>query len=250
MSAHVLQQKTGGAVQSQQAGNDGRGDGQAQNGQSFHAEYTVDAVEDGQSGQSVKSSLVSHVFRPRGIFGRNRHNAHGRQQDVDKPAREHGGNDDGEQLPGRKIKIIAGMRNGLKTEKHPGSQHAHGQDLRDGGCIRLEQGIKNFCTGLLKERRKQNHHSEQENYCQNGVQMFIQAAAVADEQTKEEENCPGGGNLAKINIKIGDGVKIAPFKNIAQKVAGQKHIGGGVGPENRHIGDEQNPRRQKSMVAA
>ena len=80
--------------------------------------------------------------------------------------------------------------------------------------------------------------------------MLFERAAVAGEQAKENEYSPGDGYLAKVNIEIRNGIKITPGEKISQQEAGQQYIGGGIGPENGKIGNEQNPGGQKSVVAA
>ena len=80
--------------------------------------------------------------------------------------------------------------------------------------------------------------------------MLLEDAAIAGEQAKEDKYCPGYGYLPEVDVKIGKGVEITPFKNIAQQETRQQHGGRGIGPENGQIGNEQNPCRQKGMVAA
>ena len=145
-------------------------------------------------------------------------------------------------------KIITGMGDGFKAEEHPWCQHYHRKDLHDRRGVELEGGRKALCAGFFKQRGKQQHHGEEENYGKEGVQVFFETAAVSGEQAKSHDDQPGGGNLTEVDIKVGDGVEIPPRENIAEQEPGQQDIGRGIGPEDGKIGDNEYPGSQKSVV--
>ena len=96
---------------------------------------------------------------------------------------------------------------------------------------------------------KEQEEAKQQNQRQQGIERAFGLPAVSGKQSEDEEYGKGGQHLTAVDIKACHlVVEQPPYQGIAENIADKYRHGGGVGPDNGQIRDNECPARQESMV--
>ena len=97
---------------------------------------------------------------------------------------------------------------------------------------------------------EEGDYAKEHDERQHGIDGALGLAGIGGKDAKADDERPRGQYLAAVNIKAGYLIVEAPLQNTAEQEKHQHHHGGGVGPHDGQVGDDERPRCQKGMVVS
>ena len=149
------------------------------------------------------------------------------------------------------ILCLAGrMGDGFKPHIGPGGQAEDSEGSAQGRLLRgkgRDKGLCQICAGRGKDEADDDAGKEQHGH--DDLRPFRGFAPQAD-QRGEDQGTHCQDHFAHVNMITGDLVMKAELENIAQEGAGDEGQGGGIGPDDGHIGQDEEPGAEEAVIVA
>ena len=245
--AHGIEKPAQGCGIADQTGHDEGQQRQHQQTDTCPAQITAGRVEGGKSLQSVEIAQVPDIGEPGIIPVRISRHGQNRDEDIQQRRRDHSRDKDPEDLRLFKGQLLGSVRNIFEADEGPGRDDRDPDDLGEGGGIRYIAGA----VGSLvqKEGRKKDDRDpdgEQTYQDRHGPHGRIPESGT--QKAAQQDGDDGHDDFAGVDVIVEDGVHFSEREYTAQKVPGIQGDGCRVGPQDRHVGQGQEPPGEKPLV--
>ena len=249
---HGVHQAACGNVVADEARDDARRDGDAQQSQSPPSHGLVDGMEGGDTGISALVSQIGDVLHPAAVARGDVHGGNQRQQSIAGGAGQQSGEHDPDGFFGGKAEALRRVGNRFKAHKGPGSQHNDSGNLpriavpvRRVGRCQLRKSAVAAQHGAGAERNAQHQNNSHQRLDDNGQPFALRADRAEEQDYRQRQQ-----SLAAVHIVSRHLIVEAPLQGGAEQVTHDQHNSGGVRPHNRHIHQHQEPCAEQPMVKA
>ena len=249
LQRHGVDQAAGGNGIAHNAGDDSAQNGKDQNRRPDRPQRARHGIEDRRALKTVQTVLRRNVLRP-----------------VVKACRENGGRDDGQRHIGecagdkrqahdgqrpfhRETEFPGGVGDGLKAHKGPGAHRDDGKHAYPGLPAGGEGGRVGGKAALMipKDRRGANKHARAQKQRHRDLHSEDNLPA-GTKQAEENQRTDGKQQLAQIDVKAGDLIMQPKLEDVSQQEAADQRQGGGVGPDDGDVGEQNKPRRNEAVI--
>ena len=246
-----VQQTAGGDIVPHQSGDNAAQGGQAQDHHARRSQQGLGGVEGGQALNAIVSVQMENVIHPGGTaFRQGGHGQHGKP-DIGQPRHDHGDSQDNKALFERKLKFTCGMGNGFKAHKGPGGQGHDGEHPHGGGFFRGIGRGKHLHPALGIQRSGGQADGDAAAHHQRHDDLHLHGRfSPHTQQSGNHQRGHGQQHFAHVHVKPGDFIMKAKLKQAPEQLPGDQRQGGSVGPNDGHIGQNQKPAVQESVVIA
>ena len=143
------------------------------------------------------------------------------------------------------------MGDGFKAHKGPGGQGKNREHPAEGAVGGGIGGREDTLPAaeFYGGGRKAEHHPGEKDDGHNDLRSLGCLAPEA-QQRRDHERAHGQQDLAEVDVVARDHVMKAELEHRAQERARNERQGRGVGPDDGHIGDDEEPRAHKAVVVA
>ena len=191
---------------------------------------------------------MGDIRRPVVLSRRQRGHCQQGQENIGQGRRHHCNGKDREGAFEREFGLARGMRDRLKSHKSPRRQGEDQKASAEGAVIGGKGRRKDLsAAGMVHGCCEAEHHTAKEH---NGHEDLchlrrppVQAQQSGDKQTRRRQE-----NLAKVDVEARDGVVKAELKHIAQHSPCDQRQGGGIGPDDGNIGQNEEPCAEEAVV--
>ena len=230
-----------------EAGDDQRQQRQHQQGHARPAHVAVGRIEGRQALQPLQVAPVLDVVQPRAVLPRVGRDRQQRHEDVE----QRGGDHRYEQHPVQPRAFEAGLLGGMgdvfEADERPGRYHGDANDLGEGRAAR-HIALAKLPPTPGKPRHEANDDADGEHEGHADHQLRHDALATGAQQRHQQQRGDGQQRFAQVDIVAEQLVQPPHLEHVAQEVAGEQRDRRGVGPQDRQVGQAQEPGRQEAVV--
>ena len=194
---------------------------------------------------------MGHIVHPAGAaLGQGGDRQQG-QKDIGCGRRHDGAGQDKEIPLGRVFALRRGMGNGLKAHIGPGRQGKDGKGAVQAGVLLGIGRVKQLhARRRVKQGAREAEDDAADEHQRHGDLHPLGQAPVQADPGSDAQGQHGKQDLAHVHMEARDLIVEAELEQPAKQRAGDQGQGGGVGPDDGDIRQDQEPRADEAMVVA
>ena len=194
---------------------------------------------------------VSDVVDPALVFGRIGRHGKQRDEDVEGRCEDDRPDQDRAHLLHREVVLLGKVRNVFKADESPGRDCGDVHDLREGHCALKVQGRIAEGSSVQEDGRQGADREARRKDERRGDHDPVDVPrAPGAKQPDQGDGRHGKQPLAEPHLIAENGVVVSELERIAKEEPGEKRNRGDVGPEDRKVGEQDEPAREESEIAS